>query len=208
MQPVERPTVISSYPARSRVVPVSGPLVSTRECGADDRPKPRPCLPFGVPPGDPEAPVPAATTAGLTGPFPAEDARLTSRFMARTAAQMNSHRTTSRAILASRTMDDCMQVSSSGPDRIGDNVNRDVATLYRWEGTDGTRREGRVGNGCGRWRGSADPHLDLTVTDDDDIPVGEQPVFHGRLVDGGAVGGLQVGEDRIVAVPGDVDVLP
>ena len=41
----------------------------------------------------------------------------------------------------------------------------------------------------------------------DDVAVCKQPIFDRRFINGGAVGGLQVCEYRILAVPGNFRVL-
>ena len=47
---------------------------------------------------------------------------------------------------------------------------------------------------------------DLRVSQPDDIAVGQLPFLHGRVVDGGAVGGVQVGQQRDLAVPPNLQV--
>src|ERR1700753_4092431 len=76
----------------------------------------------------------------------------------------------------------------------------DVATSRYWEG-------GRRGVKLTRRRDdSMNVDDDLRVPQPDHVAVGQLPLLHGRVVDGGAVGGVQVGEQRDVAVPPNLQV--
>src|ERR1700733_8590547 len=54
--------------------------------------------------------------------------------------------------------------------------------------------------------GSMDVDDDLRVPQPDHITVGQLPLLHRRVVDGGAVGGVEVGEQRHLAIPTDLQV--
>src|SRR5271166_6405807 len=47
---------------------------------------------------------------------------------------------------------------------------------------------------------------DLRVAQPDHVTVGQLPLLHGRVVDGGAVGGVEVRQQRDVAVPADLQM--
>src|SRR5271166_2039918 len=47
---------------------------------------------------------------------------------------------------------------------------------------------------------------DLRVAQPDHVAVGQLPLLHGRVVDGGAVGGVEVRQQRDVAVPADLQM--
>src|ERR1700733_12223257 len=54
--------------------------------------------------------------------------------------------------------------------------------------------------------GSMDVDDDLRVPQPDHITVGQLPLLHRRVVDGGAVGGVEVGEQRHLAIPTNLQV--
>src|ERR1700754_1928647 len=47
---------------------------------------------------------------------------------------------------------------------------------------------------------------DLGVTEPDHVAVGQLPLLYWRVVHGGAVGGIEVGQQRDLAVPADLEV--
>ena len=53
-----------------------------------------------------------------------------------------------------------------------------------------------------------DSHLYIRVSDGDDVSVGQQPVVDRGVVDGGAVGGVQVHQDSFFPVPHEFGMSP
>ena len=54
---------------------------------------------------------------------------------------------------------------------------------------------------------ASDPDLDVGMAHGDHIAIGKQPIINRRLIHRGAIGGLQIHQHRILAVPGDFRVL-
>src|ERR1700689_4171156 len=59
-----------------------------------------------------------------------------------------------------------------------------------------------------RWAGSVNGADDLRVPKTDPVAVGQLPLLHRCVVDGGAVRGVEVGKERDLSIPADLQVAP
>src|ERR1700758_3818677 len=113
--------------------------------------------------------------------------------------QMNSHNSIKKPARVSCSTSPCIwRPLRPGAARSG---CPDIATSRYLDG-------GRCGLklGASRPTGSMDVDDDLRVAQPDDVAVCQLPLLHRRVVDGGAVGGVEVRQQRDVTVPPDLQV--